>query len=43
VCDALALAEAVLNRLGYETEAARMAEVFEIVEAGLCVSWGRIR
>ncbi len=35
ICGALALAEAVLARLGQEVEAARMATVFELVEGGL--------
>jgi hypothetical protein len=35
VCGALALAEAVLRRCGRPLEAARMGEVFSLVEAGL--------
>ena len=35
ICGALALAEAVLRRCGRPVEAARMAEVFSVVEAGL--------
>jgi hypothetical protein len=35
VCGALALAEAMLRRLGRPVDAARMAAVFEVVEGGL--------
>lgn len=35
VCGALALAEVLLRRLGHPEEAARMAAVFDVVEAGL--------
>jgi hypothetical protein len=35
ICGALALAEAVLRRCGRPVEAARMGEVFSLVEAGL--------
>lgn len=35
ICDALARAEAALTRLGARDEAARVAQVFELVEAGL--------
>ena len=35
VCGALALAEVLLGRLGRTVEAARMAAVFDLVEAGL--------
>jgi hypothetical protein len=34
-CGALALAEVVLRRLGWDVEAAHMAEVFEVMEGGL--------
>ncbi len=35
VCGALALAETLLGRHGHREEAAHMAAVFELVEAGL--------
>ena len=35
VCGALALAEALLDRYGHREEAAHMAAVFDVVEAGL--------
>jgi hypothetical protein len=37
ICGALALAEALLNRLGRHDEAAHLATVFEIVEGRLVV------
>ncbi len=35
ICGALALAEVLLTRLGRQSEASRMAAVFDLVEAGL--------
>ncbi len=35
ICAALALAEALLNRLGRPDDAARMADVFEMAERAL--------
>ncbi|MHB8220702.1 MAG: hypothetical protein ACYDHU_10340 [Acidimicrobiales bacterium] len=35
ICAALALAEALLRRLGREADAARMADVFEMAERAL--------